>query len=130
MHRMAKLAAAGQPQLGAIQPGLREAIAVGFEQLHLAERMRVLRRLLVPVGPMALLVVAGGAFAKYVRQARSPRMKLATEDVARLTRAQILELARYAEQSKPSALAQVMHVMHRASTGLRAPRAAPQPCCS
>ena len=130
MHRMAKPAPAGQPQLGAIQPGLREAIAAGFEQLRLTERIQVLRRLLVPVGPMALLVVAGGAFAKYVRQARSPRMKLATEDVARLTRAQILELARYAEQSKPSALVQVMHVMQRASIRLRVPRVSPQPCCS
>ena len=104
-----------RPQGDSSAPTVREVIGAAFTRLQLRQRIRVLRRLLVPVGPMALVVIAGGAFAKYVAQARSPRMALAPEDAARVTAAQVLELARYAEQSKPSALPQVMRIIARSS---------------
>ena len=34
-----------------------------FAKLRLVQRAQVLRRLLIPVGPMALVVLGGGAFA-------------------------------------------------------------------
>ncbi len=88
-------------------------IGGAFESLQLRQRARVLRRLLTPVGPLALVVLAGGTFAKYVRQARSRRMVLAPEDVARVTPAQIVELACYAEQSEPSAVQEAMRITTR-----------------
>jgi hypothetical protein len=88
-------------------------VASTFAKLRLAQRVRVLRRLLMPVGPMALAVLGSGAFAKFVVEARWPRMSISLEDAARVTSSQMLELARYAEQSNPQALQQVMAVLAR-----------------
>lgn len=93
----------------------REAISRAFTRLEVRQRIRVLRRLLVPVGPLALVVLARGVFAEYVKEARSPRMQLAPGSAARVTPAQVLELVRYAEQSKPSAIQQAMRIVARAS---------------
>src|SRR5262249_38041977 len=59
---------------------LPAVIAGSFTRLHLRQRVRMLRRLLLPVGPMALAVLGGGAFAKYAAQARWPRMSISFED--------------------------------------------------
>ena len=72
-----------------------------FTKLRLAQRVRVLRRLLMPVGPMALAVLGGGAFVKFVAQAHWPRMSISLADAARVTSNQIYELVRYVEQSNP-----------------------------
>jgi hypothetical protein len=99
-------------------PGHRVAplpvlVASIFAKLRLAQRVRVLRRLLMPVGPMALAVLGSGAFAKFVVQARWPRMSISLEDAARVTSSQMFELVRYVEQSHPQALQQVMAVLAR-----------------
>ena len=76
-------------------------IASVFGKLDLERRARLLGRLLGSVGPLALVVVGGGAFAKYLRNARLPEMPIAPEDAARATASQVHELVRYAEQSNP-----------------------------
>ena len=76
-------------------------IASVFGKLDLERRARVLGRLLGSVGPLALVVVGGGVFAKYLRSARLPEMPIALEDAARATASQVHELVRYAEQSNP-----------------------------
>ena len=76
-------------------------IASLFAKLDLERRARVLGRLLGAVGPLALVVVGGGVFGKYLREARLPEMPIALEDAARATASQVQELARYAEQSNP-----------------------------
>ena len=100
-------------QPGAEAPSLPILVASIFTKLHLAQRVRVLRRLLMPVGPMALAVLGGGAFVKFVAQARWPRMSISLGDAARVTSSQIIELVRYVEQSYPRALQQVMGVLAR-----------------
>ena len=92
---------------------LAQVIAQGFARLQVDQQVRLLRRLLIPVGPLALLALAGGAFAKFARQARWPRMCLSPQDAARITSAQVLELAKYVEQSKPAALQQALLVVAR-----------------
>src|SRR5512141_1748680 len=67
---------------------LAEVIASAFTRLRIAERVRVLGCLLQPVGPMALAVLGGGVFAKYIAQARWPGMSLSLEDAARVTSTQ------------------------------------------
>jgi hypothetical protein len=88
-------------------------IASLFAKLDLERRARVLGRLLGSVGPLALVVVGGGAFAKYLRSARLPELPIALDDAARATVSQVHELARYAEQSNPglvdSLLAMLLH---------------------
>jgi len=95
-------------------------VASAFTRLHLAHRVRVLRRLLLPVGPMALTVLGGGVFAKYAAQARWPRMSISLEDAARVTSNQVFELVRYVEQSNPSVLQQVLVVLSRDATTMAA----------
>jgi len=94
-------------------PSLPTLVAGVFTKLRLAQRARVLRLLLTPVGPMALAVLGGGAFAKFVAQARWPRMSISPADAARVTSAQMFELVRYVEQSNPQFLQQVMVALSR-----------------
>jgi len=101
-------------------PSLPAVVASAFTRLRLAHRVRVLRRLLIPVGPLALAVVGGGVFAKYAAQARWPRMAVTLEDAARVTSNQVFELVRYVEQSNPQALQQVLLVLSRDATTMAA----------
>src|ERR1700693_148907 len=62
------------------------AIVAGrFAKFDIALRARLLGRLLASVGPLALKVVGGGVFAKYVRHARSPEIPVTFDDAARAT---------------------------------------------
>jgi hypothetical protein len=76
-------------------------IASAFGKLDLERRARLLGRLLGSVGPLALAVVGGGAFAKYLRNARWPEVPISLEDAAHATSSQVHELVRYVEQSNP-----------------------------
>lgn len=76
-------------------------IASAFGQLDVERRARLLGRLLGSVGPLALVVVGGGVFAKYLRNARWPEVPIAFEDAARATSGQVHDLVRYVEQSNP-----------------------------
>jgi hypothetical protein len=89
-------------------PSLPAAVASVVTRLRLAHRVRVLRRLLMPIGPMALTVLAGGVFAKYAAQARWPQMSVSLEDAASVTWNQVFELVRYVEQANPDVLQQVL----------------------
>ena len=76
-------------------------MARAFGKLNLERRARLLSRLLGSVGPMALVVVGGGVFAKYLGNARWPEVPISFEDAARATSGQVQDLVRYVEQSDP-----------------------------
>src|SRR6266852_334900 len=76
-------------------------MASAFGKLNLERRARLLGRLLGSVGPLALVVIGGGVFAKYLRNARWPEIPISLEDAARATSSQVFELVRYVEQSNP-----------------------------
>ena len=76
-------------------------------------RARVLSRLLPSVGPLALAVLGGGAFAKYVHQARWSALSVSFSDAARVTSTQIYELATYVQQSNPEVARQILSVFSR-----------------
>ena len=76
------------------------SVADGFARLDLRLRSRLLARLLVEVGSLALAVVGGGAFAKYVTTTTAG-ITVSLEDAARATWNQIYELVRYVQQSNP-----------------------------
>lgn len=76
-------------------------VANTFGKFDIALRARLLSRLLGSVGPLALAVVGGGAFAKYVRHARSPEIPISFEDAARATASQVHDVVHYLEQSNP-----------------------------
>lgn len=76
-------------------------IASAFGKLDLERRARLLGRLLGSVGPLALAVVGGGVFAKYLRNARWPEIPVSLEDAAHASASQVHDIARYVEQSDP-----------------------------
>ena len=76
-------------------------MARAFGKLDVERRARLLGRLLGSVGPLALTVVGGGVFAKYLRNARWPEVPISFEDAARATSSQVHDLVRYADQSNP-----------------------------
>lgn len=101
------------PAAPATPQSLAGIVAHAFARLGLAQRAGVLQRLLQPVGPMALAVLGGGVFAKYVLQARGPQITLSLEDVARITSRHIVELVRYVEQSNPLLLQELVAALAR-----------------
>jgi hypothetical protein len=99
---------------------LAAIVASRVPQTHLALRARMLQRLLTPVGPLALAVLAGGVFAKYLPSARWSRLSVSLDDAASFTSSQIVELVRYVEQSDPTVLEQVMVALSRDATTMTA----------
>jgi len=105
-------ASAGEPP-----PVLAAVVANAFGRLNSKLRARMLGRLLTSVGPLALTVVSGGAFAKYVRHARWSEIPVSMDDAARATSSQVYELARYVQQADPQLFGQVLDVLsHDATT--------------
>ena len=94
----AKSGLSGNPDAPATLPII---VAASFDRLALRQRARMLGRLLASVGPLALAVLGGGAFAKYATHARWPEIPVSLEDAARATSGQIQEIVRYIEQSNP-----------------------------
>jgi len=92
---------------------LAAVIASAFSRAGIAMRAHVLRRLLAAVGPLALTVVGGGAFAKYLWQARGSEVPVSLDDAAQATSAQIYDLVRYVEQSDPNVVTQVLAALAR-----------------
>ena len=101
-------------------PSLATIVAVTFNRLNLRTRARMLGRLLASVGPLALSVIGGGAFAKYVTHARLQEIPVSIEDAARATSSQIHEIVRYVQQSNPQLYSQLLNVLARDSTTIAA----------
>ena len=94
-------------------PPLPAIVAGAYERLNVRLRARMLGRLLAAVGPLALAVVGGGAFAKYLAQARWPEIPVSFDDAARTTAEQVHELVRYVQQSNPDIVAHLMNLLAR-----------------
>ena len=101
----------GEKELSSISTGtatpkeklsLSAIAASRFGKFDIGQRARFLGRLLASVGPLALKVVSGGVFAKYVRHARSAEIPVTFEDAALATSSQVRDLVDYVEQSNPS----------------------------
>ncbi|MEO7760434.1 MAG: hypothetical protein ABIS68_00840 [Casimicrobiaceae bacterium] len=88
-------------------------LARAFAAAGVGLRVKVLSRLLPAVGPLALTVVGGGVFARYVQQARWSALSVSFSDAARVTSTQIYELATYVQQSNPEVTRQILHVLAR-----------------
>jgi hypothetical protein len=88
-------------------------VARAFASAGVGLRAKVLSRLLRAVGPLGLAVVGGGAFARYVEQARWSALSVSFSDAARVTTAQIYELATYVQQSNPDVTRQILSVLSR-----------------
>lgn len=102
------------------KPHLAAIVADAFDRLTLASRARMLGRLLASLGPAALAVACGGAFAKYVAHARLPVIPVSLQDAARATSAQVHDLARTLQQANPQIFERLLDVLARDSTTIAA----------
>jgi hypothetical protein len=71
------------------------------------QRSRIVATLVRPLGPLALVAVASGAFAGLLERVSALGAALPIEGLAHFTREQVFELARFVEQVSPDALQQV-----------------------
>ena len=101
-------------------PSLISVVADAMPTTDLQLRARLLQRLLIPIGPLAMTVLAGGAFAKYVEFARRLPVPISMEDAGRVTPGQVAEIARYLEQSDPIVLQQVVVALSHDPTAMAA----------
>jgi hypothetical protein len=86
-------------------PELAPWVADLFAGAAPAQRVRLLNGLLRPVGPLALVSIAAGAFGSLLPDAHWHVASVTLDDAQRLTGGQVLELARYVEQKSPEAIA-------------------------
>lgn len=82
-------------------PGL---VAALYDEAPLALRQRLLNHLLRPVGPLALVAVAAGAFARLLPEGRWSGAQVRLDDVWTFRPEQVLDLARYVQQKAPEML--------------------------
>lgn len=102
------------------KPPLAAIVADAFGRLGVASRARMLGRLLAPLGPAAVAVACGGAFAKYVTNARLPAIPVSLQDAARATSAQVHDLARTLQQTNPQLFERLLDLLARDATTIAA----------
>ena len=88
-----------------------------LRRLHIRLRARMLGRLLASVGSLALAVIGGGAFAKYITHATS-EISVSLEDAARATWSQVYELVCYVQQSHPRRFERLLDELARLGYGV------------
>ncbi len=84
---------------------MHRLVARLFAAADLPLRARLLAPLLRPLGPLGLMAVAAGAFGSFLTRRAEGAIPL--DEVARLSSAQVAELARFVEQVSPEALQQL-----------------------
>ena len=94
-----------------VAPELAPLVADLFAKAAPPQRVRLLNGLLGPVGPLALVAIAAGAFASLLPATRWHVANASLDDAMRLTAGQVLELARYVEQKSPEAFMQLPELL-------------------
>ena len=82
-----------------------------YASANLALRSRLVACLVRPLGPLALAGVAAGAFTAVVSRSGAGGLSIAIGDVARFSKEQVAELARFVEQVNPDALLQAARLV-------------------
>jgi hypothetical protein len=92
-------------------PELAPLVADLFAEAAPPQRVRLLNGLLRPVGPLALVAIAAGAFANLLPSKNWHGASASLDDVMHFSTSQVLELARYVEQKSPESLTQLPKLM-------------------
>ena len=77
-----------------------------YDSANLGLRTRLIDCLVRPLSPLGLTAVAAGAFTVFLSRSGPGGLSIAMADVARFSKDQIAELARFVEQVSPEALQQ------------------------
>jgi len=92
-------------------PSVAPLVAAFYAEAPHSLRLRLLDRLLQPVGPLALGALAAGAFARLLPPERWTGVQLHLEDAMRISASQVFELTRYLEQKCPEWLLQLPELL-------------------
>jgi hypothetical protein len=82
-----------------------------YASANQALRTRLVACLVRPLGPLALAGVAAGAFTAVLTRGAAGGLSVAIGDVARFSKEQVAELARFVEQVQPDALLQAAQLV-------------------
>ncbi|HEX6723115.1 MAG TPA: hypothetical protein VF107_16230 [Burkholderiaceae bacterium] len=86
-------------------------VAALYEEAPVGLRQRLLNHLLRPVGPLALVAVATGAFASLLPHERWSGAYAQLDDVLRIRPDQVLDLTRYVQQKSPEMLMRLPEII-------------------
>lgn len=117
-HSSGEFAAARVALAGAASRDIPELVSRVYGQSPLAVRAQLLECLLRPVGPLALVAIAAGAFGHLLYRLGRNAVPVSVEDAARVSSGHVLQLARYIEQSSPDALAQIGALLDSSRMGM------------
>src|SRR5262245_10173783 len=81
-----------------------ELVAALYSEVPPPLRQRLLNHLLRPLGPLALVAVAAGAFARLLPPGRWSGAQVQLDDVWTIQPDQVLDLAQYVQQKAPEML--------------------------
>jgi hypothetical protein len=84
-----------------------ELVSALYGEAPTALRVQLVEQLVRPLGPLALAVIATGAFRHLLYRLRRDAAPISPNDVGRITSEQVLELTRYVQQCSPDALLQI-----------------------
>jgi hypothetical protein len=98
----AAAAAAGLPEPR--EANVPVLVAALYDEAPVGLRQRLLNHLLGPVGPLALVALATGAFARLLPAERWSGAHARLDDVLSIRADQVLDLARYVQQKSPELL--------------------------
>ena len=82
-------------------------LATLYRQAPAATRADLLSQLLRPVGPLALVAIAAGAFGRLLPPSRWQGVQVSADDTAQISPQQVLDLVHYVEQKSPELLTQL-----------------------
>ncbi len=86
-------------------------VAALYDEAPVGLRQRLLNLLLRPVGPLALVAVATGAFASLLPHGRWSGAHAQLDDVLRIRAEQVLDLTLYVQQKSPEMLWRLAEVI-------------------
>jgi hypothetical protein len=100
------IAAGRKAQAAGNEPArnIPELVSAVYDEAPALLRARFLECLVRPLGPLALVAVAAGAFGHLFYRLRRDAAPISANEVNRITPEQVLELTRYVEQCSPDAL--------------------------
>ena len=107
-----------QEPRGRLLSRIPELIAEVYRTATAPLRARLLECLLKPIGPLGLVAIATGAFGAFLQRGNYMRLAISPEDAARVSADQMLELARYVEQSNPETFQQIASLLAENPVGM------------
>lgn len=81
-------------------------------------RTQLLECLLRPVGPLAIVTIAAGAFAHMLYRLRVHGVPVTVDDAARISSDNVFELARYVAQASPETLQRLLALIGQSPIGM------------